>query len=117
LTYRVTEKTGAVAGIKVVNESVELMLISSDGTIIRIEVSSISILGRATQGVTLMRTQNGNKVVSIARIQAEEVQDTDEDGEAQDADAEVDGDAGEDAGIDGNEGAEGAHADNDGNGE
>ena len=72
LTYRVTDKTGKVAGVKLVNENDEIMLISSEGTIIRMEVSGISILGRATQGVTLMRTTNSNKVVSIARIEMEE---------------------------------------------
>lgn len=71
LTYRVTEKTGKVAGIKLVHETDEIMLISSDGTIIRLEVSGISILGRATQGVTLMRTSSGNRVVSIARIETD----------------------------------------------
>ena len=79
LTYRVTEKTGMVAGVKLVNETDELMLISSDGTIIRMEVGGISILGRATQGVTLMRTTGGNKVVSIARIEVDEVQGQDQD--------------------------------------
>ena len=69
LTYRVTEKTGKVAGIRLVHETDEIMLISSDGTIIRLEVSGISILGRATQGVTLMRMSDGNRVVSIARIE------------------------------------------------
>lgn len=73
LTYRVTEKTGQIAGIKLVNETDEIMLISSDGTIIRLEVSGISILGRATQGVTLMRMSNGNHVVSIARIETDGV--------------------------------------------
>lgn len=72
LTYRVTDKTGKVVGVKLVNETDEIMLISSDGTVIRMEVSGISILGRATQGVTLMRTANNNKVVSIARIEADE---------------------------------------------
>ena len=71
LTYRVTEKTGKVTGIKLVHETDEIMLISSDGTIIRLEVSGISILGRATQGVTLMRTSSGNHVVSIARIETD----------------------------------------------
>lgn len=72
LTYKVTEKTGKVAGIKLVYETDEIMLISSDGTIIRMEVSGISILGRATQGVTLMRTTEGNHVVSVARIETED---------------------------------------------
>ncbi len=72
LTYRVTEKTGKIAGIKLVNEKDDLALISSDGTLIRIKVAGISILGRATQGVTLMRTSEGRKVVSVARIVNEE---------------------------------------------
>jgi DNA gyrase subunit A len=71
LTYRVTEKTGKIAGIRLVNETDEIMLISADGTIIRLKVNSISILGRATQGVTLMRVSEGNHVVSIARIEAD----------------------------------------------
>lgn len=85
LTYRVTDKTGKVVGIKLVHETDEIMLISSDGTIIRLEVSGISILGRATQGVTLMRTSNGNRVVSIARIEMDSVDSQDdEDGDAPD---------------------------------
>ncbi|MCX8128995.1 MAG: DNA gyrase subunit A [Clostridia bacterium] len=68
LTYRVTEKTGKIAGMKLVSEEDDIMLISSDGTIIRLNVSEISILGRATQGVTLMRMGDGISVVSVARI-------------------------------------------------
>ncbi|MGE5613140.1 MAG: DNA gyrase subunit A [Bacillota bacterium] len=79
LTYKVTEKTGKVAGVRLVNESDEVMLISADGTIIRIKVNSISILGRATQGVTLMRVTEGNHVVSIARIEADNGENRDDD--------------------------------------
>lgn len=79
LTYRVTEKTGKVAGIKLVDENDEIMLISSDGTVIRLKVSGISILGRATQGVTLMRITDDNKVVSIARIEESQDEETDDD--------------------------------------
>lgn len=69
LTYRVTNKTGKVAGAKVVDEKDDIMLISSDGTIIRIKAIDISILGRATQGVTLMRMNDENsRIVSIARL-------------------------------------------------
>lgn len=85
LTYRVTEKTGAVVGVKLVNETDDIMLISSDGTIIRMKVADISILGRATQGVTLMRTSNGSHVVSIARVEAEDSEDEDEDKEDKDS--------------------------------
>ena len=73
LTYRITEKTGKSIGMQLVAEDDDIILISSDGTIIRMKVSEISILGRATQGVTLMRMSEGNKVVSIARMINENV--------------------------------------------
>lgn len=72
LTYRVTDKTGRIAGMELVQENDDIMIISSDGTIIRINVKDISILGRATQGVTLMRTGEGVNIMSIARIVNEE---------------------------------------------
>ena len=68
LTYRVTEKTGKIAGMKLVNEKDDIMMISSDGTIIRINVKDISVLGRATQGVTLMRMDEAVYLVGVARI-------------------------------------------------
>ena len=71
LTYRVTEKTGSLAGAMSVSEDDDIMLISSDGTIIRMHVDEISVLSRVTQGVTLMRTSEENRVVSLARIAAE----------------------------------------------
>jgi DNA gyrase subunit A len=70
LTYRVTEKTGPVTGAMSVNEDDDLMLISGDGTIIRMHVNEISVLSRVTQGVTLMRTSEENRVVSLARLSA-----------------------------------------------
>jgi len=75
LTYRVTERTGKLTGMKVVNDTDDVMLISDDGTIIRMNASEISLLGRATQGVTLMRVNDGNKVVSVARIINEDGED------------------------------------------
>ncbi len=68
LTYRITERTGKVAGMKLVNEDDDIILISSDGSIIRLECSSISLLGRATQGVTLKRMDEGVYIVDIARV-------------------------------------------------
>ena len=67
ITYKITPKTGNVVGIRIVNEDDDVMLITDNGTIIRINVKEISILGRSTQGVTLMRTNEG-KVVSIEKI-------------------------------------------------
>lgn len=68
LTYRVTDKTGHLAGAMSVSDDDDVMLISTDGTIIRMHVDEISILSRVTQGVTLMRTSEENRVVSLARI-------------------------------------------------
>ena len=64
ITYKITPKTGNIVGIRIVDEKDDVMLITDTGTIIRLNVGGISILGRSTQGVTLMRTNEG-KVVSI----------------------------------------------------
>ena len=71
ITYKITPKTGSIVGIRIVEEADDVMLITDTGTIIRINVSEISILGRSTQGVTLMRTNEG-KVVSIEKITEKE---------------------------------------------
>ena len=68
ITYKTTPKTGKVVGIKVVNDDDEIMLVTDNGIVIRLEVENISILGRSTQGVTLMRTNDGGKVVAIAKV-------------------------------------------------
>lgn len=71
ITYKVTPKTGDIVGIRIATDEEDVMLITDNGTIIRLNVKDISILGRATQGVTLMRTNEG-KVVSIEKISLEE---------------------------------------------
>ena len=68
ITYKITPKTGTIIGIRIVNEEDDVMLITDTGTIIRLNVAEISVLGRSTQGVTLMRTNEG-KVVSIEKIE------------------------------------------------
>ena len=73
ITYKVTPKTGNIVGIRIANGDEDVMMITDKGTIIRLKVEEISILGRATQGVTLMRTNDGGKVVSIELIQQEEI--------------------------------------------
>ena len=70
ITYKITPKTGEIVGIRIVDESDDVMLITDTGTVIRLNVSEISILGRSTQGVTLMKTNEG-KVVSIEKISEE----------------------------------------------
>ncbi|MBR2832722.1 MAG: DNA gyrase subunit A [Oscillospiraceae bacterium] len=70
-SYNCTEKTGHVADCKVVDEQDDLLIISDDGTIIRMDVAEISVYGRATQGVRLMRVADGSRVISIARTEKE----------------------------------------------
>ena len=67
ITYKITPKTGEIVGIKIVSGTEDVILITDTGTIIRLNSSEISVLGRSTQGVTLMRTNDG-KVVSIEKI-------------------------------------------------
>ncbi len=66
LTYRLTEKTGKVAALATVNDENDIMLITSDGIIIRTHVSEISTYGRQTQGVRIMKLADGVKLVSMA---------------------------------------------------
>lgn len=71
-TYRITNKTGEIVGIKVVSEKDDIMLITKNGIVIRLNVNEISRMGRITQGVTLMKFDKDQTVVSIARIQADD---------------------------------------------
>ena len=74
ITYKITPKTGKLVGVKVVNGDEDVMLITDKGTIIRMKVDEISVLGRSTQGVTLMRTTDGGKVVSIEILEPENIE-------------------------------------------
>ncbi len=71
ITYKITPKTGKLVGARIATEDDDVMLITDTGTIIRLEVKDISVLGRSTQGVTLMRTNDGGKVVSIETLTPE----------------------------------------------
>ena len=66
--YKITEKTGNVIGVKAVNEDNEIMMITTEGIIIRISCSDISILGRITSGVKLMNLDENVSVASIAKV-------------------------------------------------
>ena len=66
--YKITEKTGNVVGIKAVDEDDEIMIINTDGIVIRMKCSTISILGRITSGVKLINLQESNKIASIAKV-------------------------------------------------
>ncbi len=66
--YKITDRTGDVIGIKSVNDDREIMLITSEGIIIRIEVTQISILGRITSGVKLINLDEGVKVATVSKV-------------------------------------------------
>lgn len=71
-------KTGALIGAMVVDESDEILMINSDGIIIRIRASEVSILGRATQGVKIMKVEEGSKIVAIAKAIRDDEDETEE---------------------------------------
>ena len=70
--YKITEKTGNVVGAKAVNEENEIMIITTEGIIIRLQCSDISIFGRITSGVKLMNLQEGITVASVAKVREKE---------------------------------------------
>lgn len=72
INYRITEKTGPVAGIRAVDETDDVMLISSDGVLIRVNAGEISEMGRATQGVRVMRLSEDVRLIAMARTPAED---------------------------------------------
>ena len=75
--YAVTEKTGPVVGIKVVDGSEDLLLVTAAGILIRTHVDTIRIAGRATQGVIVMRfKEEGDQVISLALAEREEEEST-----------------------------------------
>ncbi|SHJ39933.1 DNA gyrase subunit A [Geosporobacter subterraneus DSM 17957] len=77
ITYNTKDKTGMVVGAKVVTDQDEVMLISTDGVIIRLQVKDISRMGRNTQGVTLMKVRQDTNIVSIAKV-AQEIEEDNE---------------------------------------
>ena len=70
-TYKITEKTGAVTGLAVVKDSEELIMVSSEGVVIRIKVKDISTVGRIAQGVKLVNLNDGVFVISMDKIEEE----------------------------------------------
>lgn len=71
-TYKISEATGCVAGIKVVASTDDIILITSEGVIIRLDTEDISTYGRVTKGVRLMRLAEGVSLVSVARVEKED---------------------------------------------
>ena len=69
--YKIVEKTGNVVGVKAVNEEHEIMMITTEGIIIQIRMSDVSVLGRITSGVKLINLEKGVKVAKIAKVREE----------------------------------------------
>lgn len=95
-TYRLTDKTGSLAGIGSVSDEDDIIMITSDGVLIRMHANEVSTFGRQTQGVRMMRLEDGVKVVSMTLTSREE----DEEGEENssetletslDSDSQIDG--------------------------
>ena len=82
--YNVTDKTGKIADVKVVNDEDDILVITDDGTIIRMSAANISMLSRATQGVRIMRIMDGSRVICIEKTDREEES-------AEETEAETDG--------------------------
>lgn len=81
-TLKVTEKTGSMCALKIVDGSEDIMLINDAGIIIRMDVGEISVYGRDTQGVRLMNVDEKTRVVSVAVVPQDEEEDTDNDRES-----------------------------------
>ena len=93
--YNVTEKTGNVADVKIVTGDEDVLVVTDDATIIRIPVDGISLLGRSTQGVRIMRTAAGSRVISIETTEKNPEEETElpgaQENDAAPDDAEVPG--------------------------
>ena len=68
----ITEKTGALIAIKIVNDNDDLMIINKSGITIRMNVSDLRVMGRATQGVRLISLRNGDEIAAVAKIEVSE---------------------------------------------
>ena len=71
--YKITDKTGNIIGCKAVNQEDEMMLINTEGIIIRIKVNDTALLGRITSGVKLINVDEGVTVASIAKVRKEDM--------------------------------------------
>lgn len=83
-TLNITDKTGAVIAVKDVTDSDDLMIINRSGVIIRMAVANLRVMGRATQGVRLIKIDEGDSIAAVAKVDVEEAPDTNGDGVADD---------------------------------
>jgi DNA gyrase subunit A len=80
ITMKTTDKTGRVIGVQQVTEDDQLMLVTTNGKIIRLRIKDIRVIGRNTQGVCLINLEEGERVVSLARLAEKEEEGESEDG-------------------------------------
>ena len=102
-TYKLTEKTGDLIGLVSAPEESDVMLITSDGTVIRMHVDEISVYGRQTQGVRLMKLEPDVTTVSLALTEREEEQEIPDDAEEDAVSEENQNEMTEEAAPDGEE--------------
>ena len=69
--YNITAKTGKIAGVAIVDDADDIMLIENGGVLIRMAAADINVYGRDTQGVILMRLESGSRVISVDRVDRE----------------------------------------------
>ena len=93
INIKVTDRNGSVVAMKAVNDDDELMFITQDGIMLRTDLAEVREIGRATQGVRLIKTNDDDKVVAVARIVPEE--DKSEDGKSADQPSDPGADAGD----------------------
>ena len=78
--YKINDKSGNVIGVKAVNHGREIMIITTEGVIIRMQVAGISVLGRNTSGVKLINLDEGVKVAKVAKVrEGDETKEEDDD--------------------------------------
>ncbi|MCB2308985.1 DNA gyrase subunit A [Clostridium estertheticum] len=89
ITYKVSAKTGKLVGARIVKDGDEMILINSNGIVIRLNVAGISTTSRNTMGVTLMKNGEGDNIVAIAKINSSDVIDADEESSDGETNSEV----------------------------
>ncbi|MBX4262056.1 DNA gyrase subunit A [Clostridium estertheticum] len=89
ITYKVSAKTGKLVGARIVKDGDEMILINSNGIVIRLNVAGISTTSRNTMGVTLMKNGDGDNIVAIAKINSSDVIDTDEESSDGETNSEI----------------------------
>jgi len=95
ITLNITEKTGNLISIKNVNDSDDLMIINKSGIIIRMAVSDLRVMGRATQGVRLINIKDGDGIAAVTKVEFDEHDEEFDNEEEEGVEVEVEGEENE----------------------